>query len=609
MPPPSSAAAPTGVPTVVVDDPVAALGRLARHVVDRSGRDACSRSPARRARPAPRTYLAHVLAGAGPTVATAGNLNNEIGVPLTVLRADRGHPLPACVEMGARGDRPHRLPLPDRPARRRGRAQRRHRPPRRVRHPRGDRAAPRARSSRRCPPTASPCSTPTTRWSRRWPSRTAARVLTFGAERRRRPGAALELDDLGRPGFDARVRRRVARRSGSPSPAPTRCANAAAAAAMAVAARARRSADGRRAAAHGASRRPAGGWRCTERADGLTVVNDAYNANPDSMARRARGAGRDRRAARPPYGRRARRDARARRRGRTSAHRGVGRLAAESGVDVRRRGRRARARASPTARDGGAGLDRGGGASTAGRDEALAWVRENVAAGDVVLVKASRGAAARTRRRRTCWTPGRTKGIDAVRAILLGGGLALLISLLGTRVAITRPDPAGLRPGDPRRRPDHPPHQARHAHDGRRRHHPGDRARLLRSRSCSPRTCPRRRRCCCCSCSSGCGLVGFLDDFIKIAKQRSLGLRSKAKMIGQTVVAVVFGVLALLAGARGRPRPDPGVAPHLLHPRLRRLVTLPTVARGAADLADHRRHQQRGEPHRRPRRPGHRRLA
>jgi UDP-N-acetylmuramoyl-tripeptide--D-alanyl-D-alanine ligase len=30
---------------------------------------------------------------------------------------------------------------------------------------------------------------------------------------------------------------------------------------------------------------------------------------------------------------------------------------------------------------------------TAGRDEALAWVRENVAADDVVLVKASRGAA------------------------------------------------------------------------------------------------------------------------------------------------------------------------------------------------------------------------
>jgi len=43
----------------------------------------------------------------------------------------------------------------------------------------------------------------------------------------------------------------------------------------------------------------------------------------------------------------------------------------------------------------------------------------------------------------------------------------------------------------------------------------------------------------------GLGLVGFLDDFIKISKQRSLGLRSKAKMAGQTVIAVIFAVLAL----------------------------------------------------------------
>jgi phospho-N-acetylmuramoyl-pentapeptide-transferase len=43
----------------------------------------------------------------------------------------------------------------------------------------------------------------------------------------------------------------------------------------------------------------------------------------------------------------------------------------------------------------------------------------------------------------------------------------------------------------------------------------------------------------------GMGLVGFLDDFIKIVKQRSLGLRSKAKMIGQTVVAIAFGTMAI----------------------------------------------------------------
>ncbi len=52
----------------------------------------------------------------------------------------------------------------------------------------------------------------------------------------------------------------------------------------------------------------------------------------------------------------------------------------------------------------------------------------------------------------------------------------------------------------------------------------------------------------------GLGTVGFLDDYIKISKQRSLGLRSKAKFIGQTLVAVVFSWLALtpaLADDRG----------------------------------------------------------
>jgi len=43
----------------------------------------------------------------------------------------------------------------------------------------------------------------------------------------------------------------------------------------------------------------------------------------------------------------------------------------------------------------------------------------------------------------------------------------------------------------------------------------------------------------------GLGTVGFLDDYIKIAMQRSLGLRSKAKMAGQVTVAVIFGALAL----------------------------------------------------------------
>ena len=44
---------------------------------------------------------------------------------------------------------------------------------------------------------------------------------------------------------------------------------------------------------------------------------------------------------------------------------------------------------------------------------------------------------------------------------------------------------------------------------------------------------------------TGLGLIGFLDDFIKISKQRSLGLRSGQKLGGQILVGVIFAVLAL----------------------------------------------------------------
>ena len=42
----------------------------------------------------------------------------------------------------------------------------------------------------------------------------------------------------------------------------------------------------------------------------------------------------------------------------------------------------------------------------------------------------------------------------------------------------------------------------------------------------------------------GCGVVGFLDDFIKVYTQNNQGLTSRAKMAGQTVVALGFGLLA-----------------------------------------------------------------
>ncbi|WP_405058711.1 phospho-N-acetylmuramoyl-pentapeptide-transferase [Kribbella sp. NBC_01505] len=42
----------------------------------------------------------------------------------------------------------------------------------------------------------------------------------------------------------------------------------------------------------------------------------------------------------------------------------------------------------------------------------------------------------------------------------------------------------------------------------------------------------------------GCGVVGFLDDFIKVYTQNNQGLSSRAKMAGQTLAALAFGILA-----------------------------------------------------------------
>jgi phospho-N-acetylmuramoyl-pentapeptide-transferase len=51
---------------------------------------------------------------------------------------------------------------------------------------------------------------------------------------------------------------------------------------------------------------------------------------------------------------------------------------------------------------------------------------------------------------------------------------------------------------------------------------------------------------------TGMAIVGFCDDYIKIFKQRSLGLRAKTKFTGQTIAAVAFSVLALqLPDVRG----------------------------------------------------------
>jgi phospho-N-acetylmuramoyl-pentapeptide-transferase len=44
---------------------------------------------------------------------------------------------------------------------------------------------------------------------------------------------------------------------------------------------------------------------------------------------------------------------------------------------------------------------------------------------------------------------------------------------------------------------------------------------------------------------TGLGIVGFADDYIKIMRQRNLGLSARTKFIGQLAVALAFGLLAV----------------------------------------------------------------
>ncbi|MFI1385889.1 UDP-N-acetylmuramoyl-tripeptide--D-alanyl-D-alanine ligase [Embleya sp. NPDC020886] len=93
---------PTALPTVVVEDAQAALQALATHVVARlRDRLTVVGLTGSQGKTGTKDLLAAVLSGAAPTVATFGSLNNELGVPLTMLRADAATRF-LVLEMGAR---------------------------------------------------------------------------------------------------------------------------------------------------------------------------------------------------------------------------------------------------------------------------------------------------------------------------------------------------------------------------------------------------------------------------------------------------------------------------------------------------------------------------
>ena len=373
----------TGVPAVLVEHPVTALGLLARHVLD-SLDVAVLALTGSQGKTGTKDYLGQVLATAGATVATAGNLNNEYGVPLTVLRADRATAY-LVVEMGARGighisylcgiAPPSVAAVTNVGTAHVGEF--------------GSReaiAVAKGEIVEALPEGGTAVLNADDELTAAMVARTRARPLTFGVA-----GdvtwRGTELDELGRPSFELGYDGAWAPVRLSQSGAH-QVANAAAAAAMALAVGLPlpQVADALTAA------RPVSRWRMeiTERADGLVVVNDAYNANPASMtaaieALVAIGSRRGRRTVAVLGEMKELGEAAA------ADHRAVGRVAALAGVDVvvavdePARGIAEGAEATP----GWAGVA----VPTAGRDEALSWVRNNVSAQDVVLVKASRGAA------------------------------------------------------------------------------------------------------------------------------------------------------------------------------------------------------------------------
>jgi UDP-N-acetylmuramoyl-tripeptide--D-alanyl-D-alanine ligase len=93
-----------GLPCVVVPDPVIALGRLASGVHARltAGGLRTLAVTGSSGKTSTKDLLGQVLAAAGPTVSPPGSYNNDIGLPLTVLDADEDTRY-LVLEMGSRG--------------------------------------------------------------------------------------------------------------------------------------------------------------------------------------------------------------------------------------------------------------------------------------------------------------------------------------------------------------------------------------------------------------------------------------------------------------------------------------------------------------------------
>ncbi|HZE41330.1 MAG TPA: UDP-N-acetylmuramoyl-tripeptide--D-alanyl-D-alanine ligase [Stackebrandtia sp.] len=75
-------------PSIVVDDVLVALGKLARAVIDRLDDLTVIGLTGSSGKTSTKDFLAHLCRALGPTVAPEGTLNNELGAPYTALKVD-----------------------------------------------------------------------------------------------------------------------------------------------------------------------------------------------------------------------------------------------------------------------------------------------------------------------------------------------------------------------------------------------------------------------------------------------------------------------------------------------------------------------------------------
>ncbi|OSZ57034.1 UDP-N-acetylmuramoyl-tripeptide--D-alanyl-D-alanine ligase [Streptomyces pharetrae CZA14] len=269
---------PVGVPAIVVDDVQAALGALARHVVNKLGTTLVALTGSA-GKTSTKDLIAQVLQRKAPTVFTPGSLNNEIGLPLTALSATEETRF-LVLEMGARGIghiryltglTPPRIGLVLNVGSAHigefgGREQ--------IAQAKGELVE-------ALPEDGTAVLNADDPYVRAMASRTKAKVLLFGeADEADVRAENVRLTDTGQPSFTLHT--------------PSGCSDVTmrlygehhvsnALAAAAVAHELGMSAEEIATALSEAGSLSRWRMEVTERPDGVTVVNDAYNANPESM--------------------------------------------------------------------------------------------------------------------------------------------------------------------------------------------------------------------------------------------------------------------------------------------------------------------------------------